>query len=125
MSGAPSSVMSRNSTDSPQSRGGAVSGFPSVSRKAPSVQGTGVKCPFPSFKNNRVPPPIELTSKSRSPSPSTSASTAPVEYCPGHCTPAGSVISSNRQPPRFRYNRFPPSMPQKYKSHQPSPSTSP
>src|SRR5438067_4614144 len=83
------------------------------------------KRPFPSFKNNRVPPPIELTSRSRSPSPSTSANTVPVEYCPAQRTPAWSVMSSKCQAPRFRYSRFPPSIPQKYKSHQPSESTSP
>ena len=47
-----------------------------------------VKCPLPSFKNNLVPPPNAFTSRSRSPSPSTSANTAPVEVCPRHSTPA-------------------------------------
>src|SRR5260221_14334788 len=64
------------------------------------------KFPLPSFKNSRAPPPIEFTKRSRSPSPSTSAKTAPVEYCPAHLTPARSVISSKRQPPRLRYRRL-------------------
>ena len=39
-----------------------------------------VNRPRPSLKNNRVPTPRALTSRSGSPSPSTSANVVPVEY---------------------------------------------
>ena len=78
-----------------------------------------------SLRNNLVPPPSEFTNKSKSPSPSTSAKAAAVESCPSQPTLASLVISTNFQPPRFRYNLFSLSSPQKYKSHHPSLSISP
>src|ERR1017187_1695412 len=48
-----------------------------------------------------------------------------MECCPGHATPALAVMSSKCQLPRLRYSTFVPSTEQKYRSHKPSPSTSP
>jgi hypothetical protein len=40
---------------------------------------TSEKTPFPEFRKSRVPEAMPLTNKSKSPSPSTSANTAPVD----------------------------------------------
>src|SRR5439155_605901 len=68
---------------------------------------------LPSLRKTRVPPPMVLTIKSRSPSPSMSANAAPVASRPGQATPALAVISSNFQWPRLRYRTLSLSSPQK------------
>src|SRR5579859_6941042 len=68
---------------------------------------------------------MELIIKSRSPSPSISAKTAPVTSRLEQMIPDWLVISSNFQLPKLRYKRLPPASPLKKRSHQPSPSISP
>ena len=84
--------------------------LPSVD-ESPAASVPSVKCPVPSFTNSELGPPSAFTSRSRSPSPSTSANTAPVEKRPAAATPASAAISSNLQPPRLRQSSFGPSMP--------------
>ena len=52
-SGSPSPSMSWKRAASPHSSGASFSGSPSSSRNAPSVNGTGVKRPVPSFTYSR------------------------------------------------------------------------
>ena len=84
-----------------------------------------VNCPDPLLRNKRVPFANPVTSKSLSPSPSTSSISAPVEYCLGQVTPEVFEMSSNFQPPKFRYSLLSVCNPQKYTSANPSPSISP
>src|SRR2546425_499037 len=73
---------------------------------APSPAWTvrSVNTPWPSLMNNATPPPSVLTRRSRSPSPSTSAKTAPVEWRTGIATPAAVVPSSDPHTPNMRDN---------------------
>src|SRR5262245_52933788 len=95
--------------------------LPSFER-SPASAVTLAKCPCPSLRKQALGPPIEVTSKSKSPSPSMSAKTAPVDVWFGQATPASAVVLLKLQPPRLRYRALVPLRLQRYMSIKPSPS---
>ena len=72
-----------------------------------------VNLPELSFRNNRAPLAKPVTNRSLSPSPSTSAISAPVEYCLGQAAPDSAVTSLKLQLPKLRYRRLSTCSPQK------------
>ena len=76
--------------------------LPRPSATNPDWAVASVNRPFPSFRKSAFRPPIEVTMRSRSPSPSTSANTAPVEGRSPRATPASVAASWNFQLPSLR-----------------------